>query len=228
MVACLKNNHGPVIEENVGSHIIDALELICEDDRDDDFQGFLCHEIKQDQENQNLNINVHKAKLNTKILQLPLILSNIRESQKTIYNDKQKEKLLVNGFGDEVVTIQEKLYELCSQLNVFHEDEIKLHLETILKQRDEELKNILANMRVDDEITFADNVNLNELRLSNTTNVETSNSQDDNGDRRNTNNTNQTVNDSKGNKVGYRPNFSKNKFNFNLESDNEQENNDSG
>lgn len=37
MVACLKNNHGPVIEENVGSHIIDALELICEDDRDDDF-----------------------------------------------------------------------------------------------------------------------------------------------------------------------------------------------
>lgn len=52
---------------------------------------------------------MHKAKLNTKILQLPLILSNIRESQKTIYNDKQKEKLLVNGFGDEVITIQEKL-----------------------------------------------------------------------------------------------------------------------
>lgn len=48
MVGSFKNNHGPVIEENVGSHIIDALDLICEDERDDDFYGFLCSEIRQD------------------------------------------------------------------------------------------------------------------------------------------------------------------------------------
>lgn len=53
-----------------------------------------------------------------------------------------------------------------------------------MNQRDEELKEILTRIKVDDEITFADNVNLNHLRLSNTTNLE--GSQDEQGTGRNT------------------------------------------
>jgi len=111
---------GPVIEDNIGENFLEAIELVNNDlnNEGSDFFGFLCNEIKSDYDKMKEREGGVSDSLNTKILQLPLILKNIKESQKDFYSEKQKEKLLVSGFGDEMTNVHDHLYEICSQLHI--------------------------------------------------------------------------------------------------------------
>jgi len=49
LVNCEKPIHtAPLIEDNIGAHFMDALDLVCESNQDDDFFDFLCAQIKED------------------------------------------------------------------------------------------------------------------------------------------------------------------------------------